>query len=224
MRKASFSIESSTSSGTSHNLRINPPKYLIETDEDFDDNIYLSYFDKEKTLLNAQENYQETVGQKMQQSQVNNFYKEAVISMEKNHTVKDIKNLFKVLNKKYGGHKLMDIAIHKDEGHFLKDGIEYYPTKHILKKGEDWFIASDFEKEELTNNDFNTKVNIKDFKKMYNYHCHATFTMFDENLGKSARMQKKDMQERYKLVAETLELDYAPDKKYTIRKKTYWYL
>ena len=219
MRKASFSIESSTPSGALHNLRINAPKYLIETDKEFNGNIYLSYFNKVKILQDAQVNYQEAVGQKMQQKQIDNFYKETVISMEKNHTVEDIENLFKVLNEKYGGHKLMDIAIHKDEGHFLKDGIEYYPTKHILKKGEDWFIASDFEKEELTNDDFNTKVNIKDFKKIYNYHCHATFSMFDEDLGKSARMKKKDMQERYKLVAETLELNYAPDKDTRLEKK-----
>lgn len=227
MRKASFSVEKVSSNTDAHNTRENAPKYLLGCEED-NPNVYIKYYDYEEFQTLAENRYMEVNQQKMQQKQKDSMFEEALISLEKHHTEKDIENLFKDLNKKYTGHTLINLAIHRDEGHFEKDGIEYYPTKHILQKDDGWYILDEDDTEILQslqdkdfkpkNEDFKIKVNIEDFNKVYNYHAHAVFSRFDLELGKSARLQKKDMSERYKFVAENMQMRYAPDESRFVKK------
>ena len=140
--------------------------------------------------------------------------------MQPNQDEKDVKDLFKKLNQKYGGHELLEIAIHRDEGYFLKDDIAYYPTKNILNKNGDWFVCSDTSIAKPKVTDFDAKVNINEFEKVYNYHAHAKFSMFDRETGKTARMQKKDMSERIKFVSDELGLLFAPDQETSRIKKS----
>src|SRR5574344_1703301 len=133
---------------------------------------------------------------------------------------KDEKDLFKKLNKKYGGHELLEVAIHRDEGYFLKDDIAYYPTKNILNKNGDWYVCSDTSIKRPKKDDFDQIVNIDEFEKVFNYHAHAKFSMFDRETGKSARMQKKDMSERIKFVSDELGLLFAPDQETSRIKKS----
>lgn len=228
MRKASFSVEKVTSNTDAHNTREHSPKYLLGCEED-NPNVYIKYYDYDEFQALAENRYMEVNNQKMQQKQKDSMFEEALISLEKNHTEKDIENLFKDLNKKFTGHTLINLAIHRDEGHFVKDGIEYYPTKHILQKDDgNWYILDEDDTEILQalqdkdfkpkNEDFKVKVNIEDFEKVYNYHAHAVFSRFDLELGKSARLQKKDMSERYKFVAENMQMRYAPDESRFVKK------
>lgn len=227
MRKASFSVEKVSSNTDAHNTREHSPKYLLGCEED-NPNVYIKYYDYEEFQTLAENRYMEVNNQKMQQKQKDSMFEEALISLEKHHTEKDIENLFKDLNKKFTGHTLINLAIHRDEGHFEKDGIEYYPTKHILQKDDGWYILDENDTEILQSlqnkdfkpkaEDFKIKVDINDFNKVYNYHAHAVFSRFDLELGKSARLQKKDMSERYKFVAENMQMRYAPDESRFVKK------
>ena len=107
-----------------------------------------------------------------------------------------------------------------DEGYFLKDDIAYYPTKNILNKNGDWYVCSDNSIKKPKQDDFDRIVNIDEFEKVYNYHAHAKFSMFDRETGKTARMQKKDMSERIKFVSDELGLLFAPDQETSRIKKS----
>ena len=227
MRKASFSVEKVSLNTDAHNSREQSPKYLIGCEKG-KENEYIKYYEYNNFQELAEARYLEVNKQKMQTSQKEALFEEALISLEEHHTKDDVLELFKSLNKKYTGHTLINLAIHNDEGHFLKDGIEYYPTKHIIQKEDSWYILDendthilealkdkDFKPKE---EDFKIKVNIKDFEKVYNYHAHAVFSRFDLVTGKSARFQKGTMSERYKFVAEQMQMKYAPDENRFVKK------
>lgn len=227
MRKASFSVEKATSNTDAHNTREHPPKYLLGCEEG-KENEYIKFYDYDNFRELAETRYVEVNKQKMQQKQKDNMFEEALISMEEHHTKDDIIKLFEALNKKYTGHTLINLAIHRDEGHFLKDGIEYYPAMHILQKDDGWYTLDENDTEILEalkdkdfkpkNEDFKIKVDINDFTKVYNYHAHAVFSRFDLELGKNARFDKKTMSERYKFVAEEMQMKYAPSENRLIKK------
>lgn len=219
MRKGTFSVQKASPNSSAHNSRSNPPKYLIGL-ANGTKNYYELIQSDDDFILEAQSIYKKTIGQKMQKSQVENLIHETVLTLKKSQNENDVKNLFKKLNKKYGGHELLEIAIHRDEGYFERDGIAFYPTKNILKKDNDWYICSDTSIAKPTKNDFDKRVNINEFERVYNYHAHAKFSMFDRKLGKSARMQKKDMSSRIKFVSDELGLLFAPDQETSRIKKS----
>ena len=217
MRKGTFSVQTANANSSRHNSRELAPKYLIDSSQK---NYYeLITPDNEFKSL-AQNIYKEKIKQTMQKKQVDNLIQETVLTLRPEQNENDVKDLFKKLNKKYGGHELLEVAIHRDEGYFLKDDIAYYPTKNILFKDNDWYVCSDSSIQKPKVTDFDTKVNINEFEKVYNYHAHAKFSMFDRATGKTARMQKKDMSERIKFVSDNLGLAYAPDKATSHIKKS----
>lgn len=217
MRKGTFSVQKANSNSAKHNSRELAPKYLIDTSA----KNYYELITPDNEFKNIAQNiYKEKIKQTMQKKQVENLIQETVLTLQPNQDEKDVKDLFKKLNQKYGGHELLEIAIHRDEGYFLKDEIAYYPTKNILKKDNDWYICSDTSIKKPKVTDFDKKVNIDEFEKVYNYHAHAKFSMFDRETGKSARMQKKDMSDRIKFVSQELGLLFAPEKETRRIKKS----
>ena len=108
MRKASFSVEKVSSNTDSHNTREHPPKYLLGCEED-NPNVYIKYYDYQEFQTLAENRYAEVNKQKMQQKQKDSMFEEALISLEKHHTEKDIEDLFNSLNKKYTGHTLINL-------------------------------------------------------------------------------------------------------------------
>ena len=215
MRKGTFSSQRAGANSAAHNSRKSAPKYLLGLEAGTKN--YYELIEDDKSFIEKAKNiYREKVGQKMQQKQIPNLVLETVLTLKKEHTENDIKKLFDELRKKYGGHKLLELSIHRDEGHFEKDGITYYPTKNILKKDDGWYISDlDMPK---SNDDFNIKVDISTFKKVYNIHAHCKFTMFNEETGRTAHMQKKDMSNRIKFTSEFLGLKYAPGENRLVKK------
>ena len=207
MRKGTFSAKRAKSNSAAHNSRENAPKYLIGLEPDTKNYYELLQSDKD-FILEAQQLYKNKIGQNMQEIQIPNLVQETVLTLQKYQNENDVKALFEKLNQKYGGHTVLEISVHFDEGHFEKDGIAFYPTKDILKKDDNWFIKS-----EINKNEFDVKVDINNFKKVYNHHAHVKFSMFDKELCKTARMQKKDMSERIKFVSGELGLAFNPDQK-----------
>ncbi|WP_151945621.1 coiled-coil domain-containing protein [Aliarcobacter butzleri] len=217
MRKGTFSVQTANPNSAKHNSRELAPKYLIDTSAK---NYYELLKKDDDFILEAQAIYKEKIKQTMQKKQVENLIQETVLTLQPNQDEKDVKDLFKKLNQKYGGHELLEVAIHRDEGYFLKDDIAYYPTKNILNKNGDWYVCSDNSIKKPKQDDFDRIVNIDEFEKVYNYHAHAKFSMFDRETGKTARMQKKDMSERIKFVSDELGLLFAPDQETSRIKKS----
>ena len=216
MRKGTFSVQTATAFSSKHNSRELAPKYLIDTSAK---NYYELLKKDDDFILEAQAIYKEKIKQTMQKKQVENLIQETVLTLQPHQNENDVKELFTKLNKKYGGHELLEIAIHRDEGYFLKDDIAYYPTKNILKKDDNsWYICSNADIKKPKKDDFDTPVNIDEFEKVYNYHAHAKFTMFDRESGKTARMQKKHMSERIKFVSDELGLIFSPGENSRVKK------
>lgn len=215
MRKGTFSVQNASANSSKHNSRELSPKYLIASSAE---NYYEQIIEDEKFIQLAQDKYKELVKQNMQKKQFPGLIKETVLTIKENQNQDDIKDLFQELNKEFGGHHLTELSIHRDEGHFSKDDIAYYPTKNILKKENDWFICSDPNIEKPKKDDFDKLVNINNFEKVFNYHAHAKFSMFDMSTGKTARMNKGEMSKRIKFVSNHLGLDYNPSKDRHIKK------
>lgn len=213
MRKGTFSVQKTHSNSAAHNSREQAPKYLIGLEKNTQ-NYYELIQKDDDFILQAQQIYKDKIGQKMQKKQIPNLIQETVLTLKKNQDENDVKKLFKKLHEKFGGHELLEVSVHRDEGYFEKNGIAYYLTKNIIKKNNEYFIKSTPDAKE-----FDKKININDFTKVYNYHAHAKFSMFDKSLGKTARMQKKDMSNRIKFVSEELGLEFAPEKKTSRIKK-----
>ncbi|OCL92403.1 hypothetical protein [Arcobacter porcinus] len=213
MRKASFSVERRNEQTDIHTQRLNGHNSAIFDNSSF--NYFKTYYDYDKFLESAKDKYQQTIKQRMQKSAIENIFQEAIITIDDTHTQNDLVDLFFDLKQRFGGHELINLTIHKDEGYFVKDGINYKPYKNIIKKDEDWYISAD-EKKETKAENFSLKVDISSFTKVSTPHAHAVFSMFDFKLGRNARMQKKDMVERLKLVADILKLEYALQKIYKI--------
>jgi len=214
MRKGTFSVQKANSNSAAHNSRKVAPRYLIGLEKNRS-NFYELFQSDKDFIEEAKIIYKNKIGQQMQKKQIPNLIQETVLTLKKNQDENDVKKLFEKLKNKFGGHTLLEISIHRDEGHYEKDGIAFYLTKNMLKKNNEYFIKSDTE-----NKIFDKKIDIETFEKVYNYHAHAKFSMFDKELGKTARMQKKDMSERIKFVSQELGLKFSPDKKTSRIKKS----
>lgn len=205
MRKGTFSVETAKPNSAAHNSRKHPPKYLIGFANESDTNYYELIESDNDFIDKAQKLYREKIGQKMQKKQIPKLVKEAVITIKRDQDENTIKDLFAKLHKRYGGHNLLEVSIHRDEGHFLFNGFKLYPNKSIVKKDGDWYIQSDPLSEE-----FDIRVDEGELTPVHNYHAHAKFTMFEKDTGKTARMTKGNMSDRIKFVSNELGLDYCP--------------
>lgn len=250
-RKATFAVKTPKSNSSAHNSREEIPKYLIDhsgksgntyrkitpyvNDEQFKDlakDIYNKKF-VERTGQN----------QKMQRKQVEALIKEVVISVEAYHTESDIFSLFEMLkdekkrkneqdkeSKKPNtnnetGYHILEIACHRDEGHFVRKmyggELAYYPSINILYKNDGkWYIKED-EFDESTDEDaFTLLAPMEEFEVVYNYHFHVKFTNFNVETGLTARFAKGEIsgEGRLKKVANFLGLEYVPEEKISIEQ------
>lgn len=211
MIKATFKVEKINQNINNHIFRSQGINYSITNQNH--KNSFKKFYEYDDFLQKASTTYKEKIKQNMQKSAILNLFQEALIAIENNHDENSIINLFKTLNEKFGGHELINLTIHKDEGYFLKDNIRFYPYKNILKKGENWYVCKNFENGKI-DEDFSIKVDISSFEKILTPHAHAIFSMFDFKLGRNARMQKKDMVERLKIVANSLNMPYSTKKEF----------
>ncbi|WP_295022309.1 hypothetical protein [Sulfurimonas sp.] len=223
-KSATFSVLKATAHSSAHNSREDMPDYLIGFKDGNENSYDLRHSDSDFLEL-AKVKYQEVTGQKMQQKQIDALIKETVLTLEDHHTEADVQKVFDTLNKRYGGHYITELSIHKDEGHFEdKNGITYYPTKDILQKEDGWYIVPLAESLEMKpsykpkKHEFNEQVEINDFKPIHNIHAHVKFSMFDLETGKTGRMKHNELNDRIKTAAHILKLEYNPEK--AIKKRT----
>ena len=197
-KQTSFHTQNATKHTSNHIQRISETTYLIEPNSE--NNEYKKYdLNQEDFIAHAKQSYQERTGQTMQKKQLDSLIKETVITVKKDTGIEDIERLFNNLNKEFGGHKLFEIAIHKDEGYFynIKEGLKYRPNADIFynKENKNFYLDKEY----------NEKVNINNFEKRYNYHAHAVYSTFDLDQGKG-RMSREDMRKVQTITAASLEM------------------
>lgn len=115
MAQASIHIAKVSTGSFFHNDRTMSPSYAIDTKIENEcttssNDALQSYY---KLRAEAQKNYTERTGQKMQKNTI--FLKEAIINLNDNHTLKDLEPIMKELEKK--GYTVLQASIHRDEGH-----------------------------------------------------------------------------------------------------------
>ena len=113
--------------GFSHNDRSEKkqPEYFLPVEfrkeNEFDRNGIEAQKLLDSYIKEAKENYKKETGQKFQ-GRVLNF--EAVVNLNQNHTMEDLKKLNENIEKEFG-FRAVQTAIHRDEGH-IKDGRPIY--------------------------------------------------------------------------------------------------
>ncbi len=223
MRKGTFSPRNAKKKSTEHNMRVDNyiPRYLIRESTENIYRTFLGYECDAQYLDMSKTKYTEkhSQNQKMQSKQEIAFYKEAVLSLEEHHTEEDVLKVFEALQKKMGGHHLLELAIHKDEGHFERieegwDNLSYYPNEEILKKEDgNWYIMSDETKSPKNPDNFDVKADMSKFKMVLNIHAHAKYTMFNMERGKSDKLKHYQTKQRLKIVCDSLGMKYEPREK-----------
>ena len=233
---ASINFQRAKSNSTKHMTRESYVSYLLEHGKEFFE--YKKYSDIDESLELAKVQSKLLTKRTMQSLAVKNFVQEAVVNIKQNTKIEDIENVFKNLNKKFGGgFKVFDISVHKDEGVFVEtelniDDIKfnqnskkwldtegydvtdqvtsYAPNKDLFydEKSKSWYREKEFE----------NKIDTSKFQKYFNLHAHVKFTKFDFNRGKNIRLQKSDMQQIQTITAETLKMKRGFQNSKTIRK------
>ncbi len=126
MAKSSINILKNCA-GFSHNDRSEKkqPEYFLPVEfrkeNEFDRNGIEAQKLLDSYIKEAKENYKKETGQKFQ-GRVLNF--EAVVNLNQNHTMEDLKKLNENIEKEFG-FRAVQTAIHRDEGH-IKDGQPIY--------------------------------------------------------------------------------------------------
>lgn len=119
MAISSINIQTYKRNGVMHNKRILPIDYAIDNEEK---NEYKSFFNIEEYRQKIEADYKNFHNQKMQKKATP--IREAVVNLNKHHTMEDLINLKNMLEDKYKI-QILDIALHRDEGH-IKDGKKIY--------------------------------------------------------------------------------------------------
>ena len=116
MATSSIHIETSKPSALIHNERVFSPDYLITNDKSVNDcksytNIHISELENR-----AKEDYQKHSKNNRKLPSNATLVKEAMINLEKHHTIQDLEKVKNTLEKEYG-YKVTNISIHRDEGY-----------------------------------------------------------------------------------------------------------
>ena len=118
MAKSSINIQPSSGNAIIHNERIFDVAYALKND---DVNEYHRIASISETRKAIYEDYKLHHGRKLNTKATP--IREAVVNLNENHTMEDLKKLSEMLDKDYQM-KVLHIAIHRDEGHIDKTGEE----------------------------------------------------------------------------------------------------
>jgi len=198
MSIASINIQTAKSTSKAHMSRDKNHKITYLLDPDSKGNEYKSFSNSEKYLNAAKLAAKKITGRKMQQKAIDNFVQEAVLNLEDFHSVDDVEKVFIELKKEFGGFKIFDIAIHRDEGYFynFKEDLEYRPNRDIFFNDQD--------KNFYLDSKLKNQADLNQFEKRYNYHAHVLFSKFDMTTGKNPRLKKSDMSKIQTITAKAL--------------------
>jgi len=128
MAKSSVNFQQAQKGGLKHNDRTedHEPDYLLPPEHRLENEVDRSAMQAEEYINelygDASEKYQQTFGQRLQSKA---FLWEAVINLNKHHTMEDVKKAVKKIEEETG-FTAVQIAIHRDEGHINERGVVQY--------------------------------------------------------------------------------------------------
>ena len=165
MSLASINFQKVSSNSSAHNNRDSKITYLLDHDSSNNEHLFFNDFnDKKIEYINQ---YKKVHKQKMQNSQVENIVKEAVVNIEKHHSIKDIKNLFLQLENELNDFREKRAFDFKVENEKLfkcfkpktinKNRIKFNIHEISIHKDEGVFVVSDLNIENLNYDSRNFK-------------------------------------------------------------------
>ena len=215
MAKASINIQVASGNSEKHMDRESKTTYLL--DPDSKKNEYKTFKSSKDYLATAKVVAKEKTGRSMQKLAEKNFVQEAVLNLEENHTLDDVKKVFDNLKEEFGGFEVFKIAVHKDEGYFYHktEELEYRPNRDIFfnEKDKKFYLDKNHTKE----------ADLNQFEKRYNYHAHVLFTKFDMTKGKNARLNRSDMRKVQTITAKALGMERGEEFS-KAKRKSHWQL
>ena len=229
--KSSFNTQNVTAHSSEHLNRQGIVTYLL--DHSSKDNSYWnSRLDIEQFKKDAQISYTEhhKQNQRMQKSQFNTLIKEAVINLNADSNMEDIKTLFTEFNTIFGGYVAFEIGIHRDEGIFVefngKKNNEWDLDDYVYNSiTMQWFDTHGNEVMDIiahrperdlfygketdtwyTDKKLTTVADMSILKKFHNYHAHVIYSTFDLSSGKG-RTTRENMRSIQTLTAKILKME-----------------
>ena len=193
MAKSSINFAKASAGGLRHNDRTEAPSYLLPKEFRLSNDCDISAKEAEKKIQDlysaAKDNYQEKFGQKLQ---AKSYTWEAVINLNKEHTLEDVQRLTKEIEKETG-FTSVQIAVHRDEGRIERNIPIYNIHAHVT------FFTLDKETgEQLYRRQVTDKQKKRDIKPMNR-----------ERLSKIQDLTAKSLSmERGKKGSKTVRLDH----------------
>jgi hypothetical protein len=127
MAKSSINFQKSKGHSFDHNFRKDEPNYLLKAENRLEN----FYWQNEKT---AREIFDEELSNTKRKGgpipRFENSHWEAVLNLNKNHTLEDVQKVARYIEQKFNI-TCATIAVHRDEGHYKNDKPQYNFHAHI---------------------------------------------------------------------------------------------
>ena len=127
MAKSSINFQKSKGHSYDHNFRKDEPNYLLK----LADRLENFYWQKEKSAREIFDEELKSYGTKKgKRPTFENSHWEAVLNLNKNHTLEDVQKLAEYIEQKFNI-TCATIAVHRDEGHYKNDKPQHNFHAHI---------------------------------------------------------------------------------------------
>ncbi len=202
MGKSSIHLQTAKAGTILHNSRENYSKsvvFLDETNEIWNDSKTAFKMFRDELEIRAKA-YTQRTKQKLQKNTSTMI--SAVINLEKHHTLKDLEDLKKYIEKEFDT-KIIQMAIHRDEGKLINKN---NPLNKLVS-GKDFFLNTK-DSELYFDSKFTQKINMDEWEIEKNYHAHFEMLGIDSN-GNSLRkkMNMYKLSQLQDFTAEALNME-----------------
>ena len=127
MAKSSINFQKSKGHSYDHNFRKDEPNYLLKAENRLEN----FYWQNERTAREIfDDELKEYGAKKGKRPRFENSHWEAVLNLNKNHTLEDVQKVARYIEQKFNI-TCATIAVHRDEGHYKNDKPQYNFHAHI---------------------------------------------------------------------------------------------
>ena len=127
MAKSSINFQKSKGHSYDHNFRKDEPNYLLKAENRLEN----FYWQNERTAREIfNDELKEYGDKKGKRPRFENSHWEAVLNLNKNHTLEDVQKVAEYIEQKFNI-TCATIAVHRDEGHYKNDKPQYNFHAHI---------------------------------------------------------------------------------------------
>ena len=127
MAKSSINFQKSKGHSYDHNFRKDEPNYLLKAENRLEN----FYWQNERTAREIfNDELKEYGAKKGKRPRFENSHWEAVLNLNKNHTLEDVQKVARYIEQKFNI-TCATIAVHRDEGHYKNDKPQYNFHAHI---------------------------------------------------------------------------------------------